>query len=293
LSSTPTRRAVLRGGVGALAVGLAPRLVAGTASTELVIGACRSLDAVEALHAGGAAYVEVPCARTLIPDQDEAAWAPVRDALRASPVPPRAMNSFLPGSLRCTGVAADPAAVEAFARVAFRRAAEVGIVRCTFGSSGARSIPEGYPRADAELQFVALLARLAPHAAEHGVDLCVEPLQHSETNFIHRVSEAQRLVEAVRHPALGITADIFHMLRNDEGPQALRNAGALVRHIHIAEPGTRSMPGTEGHDFGPYLQALADIDYAGLVSLEGRWDDLPVELPRALRTLREQAAEAR
>jgi len=50
------------------------------------------------------------------------------------------------------------------------------------------------------------------------VTLSVEALQRSETNFLNRVSQAARLVRAVQHESVRLTADVFHMLREDEGP---------------------------------------------------------------------------
>jgi sugar phosphate isomerase/epimerase len=49
------------------------------------------------------------------------------------------------------------------------------------------------------------------------------------------------------------------MLVEDEGADAIRKAGGLVHHVHIAEEDGRRAPGTGGEDFRAYLRALKDV----------------------------------
>ncbi|MBT8484490.1 MAG: sugar phosphate isomerase/epimerase, partial [Phycisphaerae bacterium] len=290
MALTTTRRGfLLRGGVMGIAASLSPFAFARRPEPfRPPIGVCRSPDDGRVLADAGVEYLEVSCQGWLVPGAPDGEFDARRRGLLASPVPARAANGFLPGSLRCTGPDADPEAVLRYAAVAFERAERVGIRTITFGSSGARSVPAGYPPADAELQFAALLARMGPLAARHGVTVCVEPLQRRETNFIHLVLEALRIVRAVKHPNIAITADIFHMLRGDDPPASIRDAAGFVRHTHIAEKRARTAPGHDGDDFTPYLQTLADTGFAGGISIECRWDDVGSEAARAVATLRGQ-----
>lgn len=251
------------------------------------IGLTRGPEHAPLLKELGADFLEISCGH-LMPTEPEEKFKPRRKELLNCGLPIHGANGFLPSRLKSTGPDADHAAIAKYAEVIFRRGGEIGMRTVTFGSSGSRSLPEGFPKADAELQFVALLMRLAPIAEKHGVRVCVEPLQARETNFIHFVREAARLVEAVQHPSIGITADVFHMLRGDEGPDAIREAGAHVQHVHLAEKAERTAPGVAGDDFTPYLQALADIGYDGPISMECGWGDLREQFPVALRTLRTQ-----
>ncbi len=252
------------------------------------LGACGGPDRGPILAAAGGAFLEGGCRSILVPDQPEDVFLKKLEALQSSPVPVIAANSFLPGKLQCTGPEADHDAVLAYCDVAFARAERAGIRTITFGSSGARSLPKGARRDVAELQFVSILARMAERARDHGVTISVEPLQKRETNFIQRVSEARRLVEAVQSPAIRITADLFHMMREDEGPDAIREAGPYIHHVHVAEKEARTAPGARGDDFRPYLAALRDIGYKGGISMECRWTDFDAELPKALTSIREQ-----
>ena len=296
-SLNPTRRSFF-GMMGAATLGplLAARTMRGEGPSPRAgafapdIGVCTSASNAGTLREAGAGYIEEGVRRLLVPDQPEAAFAARREAAKACGLPITAANGFLPGSLKCVGPEANHERVLAFAEAAFRRASRVGIRTIVFGSSGARSIPEGFDRRKAELQFVALLGKMAVLARRENVVVAVEPLNRGETNFINSVEEGAALVQCVQHPNVGLTADIFHMLRESEPAGHIRRAGAFIRHVHIAEKRKRTAPGVDGDDFAPYLQALKDIKYTGPISIECRWDDLSQQLPVAVRTLTEQLA---
>jgi sugar phosphate isomerase/epimerase len=273
-------------------LGVAPGLVRAILEEgfEPEIGVCRGPGDAAVAKAAGAAYLEIGCAAELRPLESDEDVAARLEAIRTCGLPCRRANGFLPGSLKATGPDADHDAVLAYAKVAFERAASVGMTAITFGSSGSRSLASGFDRREAELQFTALLARMAGPAEEAGVVVCVEPLRKQETNFINRVSEAARIVGAIDHPNIRITADIYHMLVEDEGADAIRKAGGLVHHVHIAEEDGRRAPGTGGEDFRAYLRALKDVGYEGLISIECGWRDFGVEAAGAVGALQEQIA---
>jgi len=254
------------------------------------LGVCTGAGNVPLLRSAGLDYVEVGVRRFLKPDRPEAEFAENRKLATKLDIPVRAGNGFLPGSLKCTGPAADHDAVLAYSKIAFARAEQVGLEYVVFGSSGARTPPDGFDHHQAELQLVALLAKMAPLAEKHGVTICLEPLNRGETDFVNTVKQGTRLASAVQHPRVRLVADIFHMLREDEGPKAIRDAGELIAHMHIAEKAKRTSPGVDGDDFTPYFRALAEIGFDGGISIECGWKDMARQLPVAVETLRDQLA---
>lgn len=252
------------------------------------IGLTRGPEHAKELKEQGAEFLEVSCGGWLVPNRSDKDFESRKKKLLECGLPVLGANGFLPGKLKSTGPNADHDAVAKYAEVAFRRAQQVGIRTITFGSSGSRSLPKDFPKADGELQFVALLSRLAPLAAKHDVTVSVEPLQPRETNFIHFVSEAARLVRAVQWENVRITADIFHMLRGGEGPESILGAKDLIHHVHVAEKANRTAPGVDGDDFRAYLRALKEIGYGGLVSMECRWKDARAEFGAAREALQSQ-----
>jgi sugar phosphate isomerase/epimerase len=250
------------------------------------------LDNAATLAAAGVAFIEENVQKLLVPADGDAAFAPLLAAVKATALPVKAANCFLPGSLPCTGPQVDMARLLRYGEVAMRRAEQVGITTIVFGSGGARKIPDGFSRDKAKEQFVAALKGLGPLAQRHGVTVVVEPLNKAECNFINSVGEGAELVAAADHPHIRLLADIYHMLRDDEPASAIARHGHLLRHVHIAEKEKRTAPGVCGDDFKPYLRALREAGYAGAISIESRWDDLPKEAPRAVKVLQSQWRKA-
>jgi len=254
------------------------------------LGICRSPKHAKIIKAAGADYVEAGVRGDLMPTKPEADFRARIKPARDCGLPIRAANGFLPGSLKCVGPKANQAGVLEFADTAFKRAHEAGIQFIVFGSSGARGIPDGFDRRRAELQFAALLGRMAPLAGKHDVIVVIEPLRHQECNFINTLADGAAFIEAVNHPHLRLLADIYHMTQNGETPADIRKYGHLLHHAHIAENRKRTAPGVDGDDFTGFLQALKDVGYIGGISCECRWDDVEKQLPVALKSLRKQLA---
>lgn len=237
----------------------------------------------------GLDYIEPSVAAVLCPDANDDDFAACREAVRSAPAPVRAVNCLFPGSLKTTGPDVDAEAVDAWIRTVCQRSADLGIAHIVFGSGGSRRVPEGFDHAEATEQLVGHLKRFGPIAAESGVTIVVEPLQQAECNIVTSVSEGALLVRRVDHPNIRLLADTYHMASDGEGPEAIRDAGELIHHVHCAEENGREPLGTKGIDHRPYFRALKDIGYSGGVSIEaGSWDDLQAELPAALKELRTQ-----
>lgn len=249
-------------------------------------GVCTAMTNSELLKKDGFAYVEGSVGRDLMPGRPESEFAARRMDFDTCRLPVIACNGFLPGTLKVTGKDARPDTVMRYAEVAFRRAASMGIRIIVFGSSGARSVPEGFDPNKARSQYISLLKRMGPVARKYGVTIALENLQKSETNFINTVGEAMVIAREVDDPNIRLLADIFHMMRENEGPEVLLTAGNYLVHCHIAELKDRTAPGMAGDDFRPYFAALKKIGYHGGISIEGSWKN--ENLSRAFQVLNEQ-----
>ncbi len=80
------------------------------------------------------------------------------------------------------------------------------------------------------------LPALGDEAQKRGLQLLIEPVNQSESDYLNTVIHAARICEKVNHPAIGLTPDFFHMLKEEADiPAALIRAGTAIRHIHTAE----------------------------------------------------------
>ena len=293
-----SRREFLRGlTAGSLALGLGslPGACRGAApgSCHFDIGVCTSASNWEVIHKAGCAYVEESVGKLLNPALSDAEFARFAEAFIAKGIPVRACNGFLPGEMKLVGPAARHDDAVTFAGQALRRAKRLGVQIVVLGSGGARKVPEGFDQAKAEEQFVQVVGRIGQAAEAARVTVAMESLNRSETNFGNSLRECLRLINAINHPRVRLTADIYHMLREDEGPDALTEAGVKVVHCHLAEKAERRPPGTAGEDFKPYLRALKKVGFRGGISLECRWQNFVEEIGPAVAALKEQIEAVR
>jgi len=252
------------------------------------IGVCTSVNNAELLAQNGYDYIEEAVGRFLVPAADEDTFLSNLETASRLPIPVRACNNFIPGSLKSVGPDAAHQDILQYTTTAFRRAQQAGIEYIVFGSGGSRRVPEGFPHQEAIEQFVSLVKLIAPVAGEYNVTMVLEPLRRAECNLINTVAYGARIVEMVGHPNFTLLADIYHMLDMNESADSIINHGSLIDHMHIAELEGRSMPGTHGEDFTPYFSAMKKIGYTGMISLEGNWADMETQASSALNVVKEQ-----
>ena len=261
------------------------------AAPKILFGLCAGPDAADRLKAIGYDFIEGNVGGTLKPETPDAEFAPELAKLKACALPIRSCNGFLPGKFRLTGPEAAHDAALAYAVKACRRADAVGVPFIVFGSGGARNVPADFDVAKGKAQFIGFCQRLGDSIKDCNVTVVLEPLNKAESNILNSVAEGIGYVDAIGHPRIQLLADFYHMLKESEGPDALRKAAARLRHCHIAELEGRKAPGTKGEDLRGFFKALKETGYAGGVSCECGWPKENVEeaWKKALATLREQA----
>ncbi|MGV8090583.1 MAG: sugar phosphate isomerase/epimerase family protein [Mangrovibacterium sp.] len=281
------RTSALIGSGLSLSESVFPNVFAGTKSKP-DIGICTAIDNNALAKNAGFAFIEEGVRGFLVPVEPEPVFLQKLEKTKASVLPVRACNSFLPGNMKSVGL--DPVHDEIlqFAEMAFKRAKLSGVKIIVFGSGGSRAVPEGFSKEEATKQFIELCKKMAPLAKKQQVIVVVEPLNTKECNFINSVAEGGEIVKAVDHPNIRLLADLYHMKMDDEGPENILRYGKLLSHVHIAEKEGRSAPGTHGEDFTAYFEALKQVNYKGAISVECKWQDLEKQAPVAYRTIIEQ-----
>ena len=243
---------------------------------------------MEAAKACGLDYLEANVSSFLMPEKSDEEFAANKELAATMDPPIYSANGFFPGSIKFVGPDAEVERAIKYSNTAIRRASEIGIKVLVLGSSGSRSIPEGFDRGEAEKQFLQVLKGMAPAAEKYGVKIAIEPLQTAETNFINTVKEGAELARKAGSDNICVLADIFHMARMEESPDDIVEAADKLVHCHIAECKERTAPGVFGDDFTPYFKALKKIGYTGRISFECSWQDIETQLPKAVSVMKEQ-----
>lgn len=257
-------------------------------STMARFGVCTGAENLEALERAGYDYVELAVAGALKPEQLEDEVMPTlieqfdRSSLKAE-----AYNVFLPGDLRVVGEGVDEVRQERYFQSAFARAARLGGQVVVFGSGAARRIPDGFSPETAQMQTVEFSRHAAEAAARQNLRVAVEPLNAGECNQILSVQEGTALVRAVDHPNFGVLSDLYHVTKGGQSFEETRDAGAFLTHVHIAGAQDRRAPVGEDQDYlTAFFRVLKEMGYAGRISVEGNWGDLPAQAAQTLDVLR-------
>lgn len=120
------------------------------------------------------------------------------------------------------------------------------------------------------------LKQLCKYAEARGKQICMEPLNRFETDFINTADQALRMVKDVGSPALKVHLDTFHMnIEEKDQAKAIRKAGKLLGHFHACGS-DRGTPGNDHIDWRPIAAALKAIRYKGDVVIESFTTDVKV-----------------
>jgi D-psicose/D-tagatose/L-ribulose 3-epimerase len=120
------------------------------------------------------------------------------------------------------------------------------------------------------------LKTLCKAAEKRGQQVCLEPLNRFETDFINTCDQALKMVRDVGSSALKVHLDTFHMnIEEKNQAAAIRKAGKLLGHFHACGS-DRGTPGNDHIDWKPIAKALKDVRYKGDIVIESFTTDVKV-----------------
>jgi D-psicose/D-tagatose/L-ribulose 3-epimerase len=120
------------------------------------------------------------------------------------------------------------------------------------------------------------LKTLCKYAEKKGRQICMEPLNRFETDFINTCDQALNMIKDVGSPALKLHLDTFHMnIEEKFQGDAIRKAGKLLAHFHACGS-DRGTPGNDHIDWQSIAKALKAIKDQGDVVIESFTTDVKV-----------------
>src|SRR2546428_4611294 len=120
------------------------------------------------------------------------------------------------------------------------------------------------------------LKELARYAGARGRQICIEPLNRFETDFLNTCDKGLKLIRAVGSKAVKLHLDTFHMnIEEKDQGSASRKAGKLLGHFHACGS-DRGTPGNDHIDWQPIAAALKAVKYQGDVVIESFTTDVKV-----------------
>ena len=108
------------------------------------------------------------------------------------------------------------------------------------------------------------------------MQLCIEPLNRFETDFLNTCDKGLKLIKAVGSKAVKLHLDTFHMnIEEKNQAAAIVKAGKHLAHFHACGS-DRGTPGGDHIDWKPIVDALRKIKYKGDVVIESFTTDVKV-----------------
>ncbi len=255
-------------------------------------GVCGPIQQTEQAKLHGWDYIEFGVQNVLKGLTPDDQWTGQADT-KSLPVPLPAANGLVPATVPIVGPAVDFQRLTDYITKVITRAAKVGCTTLVFGSGGARNVPEGFGRDEARKQILAFLSMSAPIAQAAGVTIVVEPLNKGECNIINSISEGLKYVRELDHPHVRQLLDTYHLWLEQEPLTSIRDAGRLLKHVHLADRDGRTAPGESGlSDYRGVFRILKEIAYDDKISVECNGWDWGAHGTKVLAYLKQQYASA-
>lgn len=197
-------------------------------------GVCTKAEALPQIQAAGYDYYEGNLNKLATMNEQE--YDQLSATLQKLELPMETTAVFFGKDCSLIGDNTDFDAIAAYADHALARAAKLGAKLSVLGSGAARKIPDGFPREQAEEQFVKIMRICGDAAQKYGMKIALEPLNPTETNLVNSVSEGLALCKKAHHPAVGLLVDFYHAFMVNDDLTALEEAGEWLLHAHIARP---------------------------------------------------------
>jgi sugar phosphate isomerase/epimerase len=246
------------------------------------------VEVIRQLRDWGYDYAEIG-ARTVVPFEDNRAFASAKAQLLDTDIPIEGMAGFVPEAVPVIGPRVDWGQVRGYLETTMSRAAEVGVKVINWGSVDSRRVPPGWPFSRAWEQIEQAADLIAEIAEETGVVVAIEAVNPREANVLYYVTDAVHLAKTINRPGLQVLVDYYHVVKQNEPLEHIRAAAGLLVHTHTSDD-ERQFPTIGGWDQRPFLQALADVGYDQRMSFEvRRRSDRPFEADARLSVQRLRA----
>src|SRR5262245_12509931 len=120
------------------------------------------------------------------------------------------------------------------------------------------------------------LKTLCNYAEKQRKQVCLEPLNRFETDFINTCDQGLKMLKDVGSPALKLHLDTFHMnIEEKHQADSIRKAGRRLGHFHACGS-DRGTPGNDSIDWKSIAKALKDVRYQNDIVIESFTTDVKV-----------------
>lgn len=231
---------------------------------RIEVGVCLKLNQKELTDYISADYFEFPFAD--IASMDDDAFVALSEFIQKRSIKCPVMTQLLPKKISIveTDFAMTPLA--GYLEVGFRRAKQLGVSVVVFGNAAARNIGRGITYEMARKRLCQFCKETAKLAQKFNIEICIEPLNRTQSNHINTLSQAMKLTDDVNEQNFGIVMDYFHFQVEKDSFNEIDRRPKIVRHCHTASLLYRTIPDcNEQIDFIDWVKRTS---YSGGISFE-------------------------
>ena len=150
-----------------------------------------------------------------------------------------------------------------------------------FGCPRNRNGSEG--KRDIALSF---FRKIGDYAASHGTAIGLEPVPKSyNTDFLNTTADTIEFIRDAESDGIRLNLDIGALLTNNEDYSIIIDNVDLVNHVHVSEPGLKTVVRRDIH--AKIRDLLIDSGYDGFISIEMAGQDSLEDIACALEYVRE------
>lgn len=119
---------------------------------------------------------------------------------------------------------------------------------------------------------------LGDYADKKGVSIALE-LEPFRMSLLNDVKSMSKFIKDCNHPRVKANIDISHLMLSDTSPNELKKLKGNAIHVHISDCDGKVHgdlpPGRGIVKFEPYLQAIKELTFDGVVSIELEYSPNP------------------
>ena len=253
------------------------------------IGFCAKPNQAAQVAAAGFDYIEPPVNH--IAAMTEEAFSACMGELQAAGIPAPSFNLLFPRDLALLAEETRDEQIAEYLHGALARVQRMGGKVVVFGSGKSRNRPDNMSYGRAFRRLIEVTRLTGEIADQYDVTIVIEPLNRGESNMINSVAEGACLAAAVDHPRVQVLADYYHIAMEHEPVSDIERVTGIA-HAHIATLEGRRVPTQADDGFTQMFASMKRTGYQGLLSVEGKTDDLAQDGPVSIRLLKKMWEDA-
>lgn len=236
----------------------------------MMIGICTSIENIKSIKSFGFDYLEYFLAP--IVNMDNCEFDELLEKIKKYSISTEVCCIFFPGDFKISGPCVNFDAVKKYIDKALYRANKLDTKIAIIGSGGSRNCPDGFEYDLAVKQFEKTLIYAGNCAAKYNIKIAIEHLNRLECNIINSLKSAYDLALCVNLENVGVVADGYHMLLEDEDFNVILDVKDKLIHAHIAQDKMRRYINEVNPDCELFIKKLKDAGFKKRISVEAKGD---------------------